>query len=114
MKAAKKLLKSSPTATDVSYLIMLHIDGNVDKKFQPYIFYRSRANQFWKIKAAKKLLKNSPTAIDVSYLILLHIDGNIDKKFQTSIFYRGWENHVPPNSLITDRRIDGQTFRNIE
>ena len=34
VKAAKKLLKSSPTAIDVLFLIMLHIDGNVDKKFQ--------------------------------------------------------------------------------
>ncbi len=29
---------------DVLYLIMLHIDGNVDKNFQPSIFYRSREN----------------------------------------------------------------------
>ena len=41
-KAAYKLLKSSPTAIDVLYLIMLNIDGNVDKKFQHSIFYRSR------------------------------------------------------------------------
>ena len=33
VKAAKKLLKSSPTAIDVLFLIMLYIDGNVDKKF---------------------------------------------------------------------------------
>ena len=44
IKAAKKLLKSSPSATDVLYLIMFHIDGNVDKKFQLSIFYRSREN----------------------------------------------------------------------
>ena len=42
IKAANKL----PTATDVLYLIMLHTDGNVDKKFQPSIFYRSRENHF--------------------------------------------------------------------
>ena len=36
------LLKSSPTATEVLYLIMLDIDGNVDKNFQLSIFYRSR------------------------------------------------------------------------
>ena len=29
---------------NVLYLIMLHIDGNVDKKFQLSIFYRSREN----------------------------------------------------------------------
>ena len=29
---------------DVLYLIMLHIVGNVDKKFQSSIFYRSREN----------------------------------------------------------------------
>ena len=44
-KTSQRLLKSSPTAVDVLYLIMLHIDGNVVKKFQPYIFYRSRENQ---------------------------------------------------------------------
>ena len=42
IKAAKKRLKSTLTATYVLYLIILHIDGNVDKKFQPSIFYRSR------------------------------------------------------------------------
>ena len=44
IKAAKQLLKSSPTAIDVLYLIMLRIDGNVDNKFQPSIFYRSWEN----------------------------------------------------------------------
>ena len=43
-KVAKNLPKSSPTDMDVLYLIMLHIDGNVEKKFQPSIFYRSREN----------------------------------------------------------------------
>ena len=38
--AAKMLLKNSLTAMDGKYLIMLHIDGNVNKKFQPYIFYQ--------------------------------------------------------------------------
>ena len=42
IKAAKNLFKDSPTAMNVLHLIMLHIDGNVDKKFQPSIFYRSR------------------------------------------------------------------------
>ena len=92
VKAAKKLFKSSPAAIDDEYLIMLHIYRNVDKKFQPYIFYRSRANQFWKIKAAKKLLKSSLTANDVSYIIMLHIDGNVDKKFQPSLSTRSHEN----------------------
>ena len=27
---------------------MLHVDGNGDKKFQPFIFYYSRENQLWK------------------------------------------------------------------
>ena len=45
-KEDKKLLKKSPTFMDVLYLIMLHIDGIVDKKFQPSLFYRSRKNQF--------------------------------------------------------------------
>ena len=49
---------------NVLYLIMLHIDGNVDKKFQLSTFSRSRENQFWKIKAATKLLKSSPIAMD--------------------------------------------------
>ena len=40
LKAAKNLLKSSPTATDVRYLIMLYIDGNDDKKFQLSIIYK--------------------------------------------------------------------------
>ena len=40
---------------DVSYLIMLHIDRNFDKKFQPSIFYRSWENQLWKIKASTLL-----------------------------------------------------------
>ena len=33
VKATKKLFKSSPAAIDASYLIMLHIDGNIVKKF---------------------------------------------------------------------------------
>ena len=37
---------------DVLQLIMLDNDGNDDKKFQPFIFYRSRENQLWKINAA--------------------------------------------------------------
>ena len=45
VKADKKLLKSSLTAMDVLYLIMLHNNGNIDKKFQLSIFYRSRKNQ---------------------------------------------------------------------
>ncbi len=44
IKIAKNLLKSSLTTLDVLYLIMLHINGNVDKKFQLSIFYRSRDN----------------------------------------------------------------------
>ena len=51
---------------DVSYFIMLHINGNADKNFQPSIIYRSRENQVYKIKAAKKLLKSSLTAMDIS------------------------------------------------
>ena len=42
IKVAKNLTKSSPTAMDVLYLIMLHIDWNVDKKFQSSIFCRSQ------------------------------------------------------------------------
>ena len=38
MKVAYKLPKGSPTAMNVLYLIMLHIDGNVDKKFHPSTF----------------------------------------------------------------------------
>ena len=60
---------------------MLHIDGNVYKKFQPSLLYRRQENQFLKLKAAKKLLKSSPTANDVLYLIMLLIDGNVVKKF---------------------------------
>ena len=41
-KEDKKVLKKSPTFMDVLYLIMLHINGNVDKKFQASILYRSR------------------------------------------------------------------------
>ena len=44
IKAAKKVFKSSPTAIDVSYLIMLHNDGSIDKKYQPTILTRSRKN----------------------------------------------------------------------
>ena len=44
IKVAKNLPKSSLTVMDVLYLIMPHIDGNVDKKFQPSIFYRNRKN----------------------------------------------------------------------
>ena len=71
---------------DVLYLIVVYIEGNIDKKFQPSIFYKSRENQLWKIKAVKKLLKSSPTATDDLYLVILHIDGNDDKKFQLSLF----------------------------
>ena len=78
---------------DVLYLIMLHIDGNIVKKFQTSILYRSRENHdpsnSWKnIKIAKNLLKSTPTTMDVLYLFMPHNDGNINKKFQTSIFYR--------------------------
>ena len=44
IKVAKNLLKRSLTAMCVLYLLMLHCDENVDKKFQPSIFYRSREN----------------------------------------------------------------------
>ena len=44
IKAAKKLLKISPTARDVLHFIMIHFDGNVDKKFQSSIFYRRWEN----------------------------------------------------------------------
>ena len=39
-----KTPKSSPTTKNVLYLIMLHIDVNIDKKLQPSIFYRSQEN----------------------------------------------------------------------
>ena len=38
IKVAKNLPKSSLTTLDVLYLILVHIDGNVDKKFQPPSF----------------------------------------------------------------------------
>ena len=38
VKAAINMLKSSPTATNVLYLIMLYIAENVQKKFQPLSF----------------------------------------------------------------------------
>ena len=38
---------------DVLYLIVVYIEGNIDKKFQPSIFYKSRENQLWK-KAAEQ------------------------------------------------------------
>ena len=44
VKVAKTLPKSRLTTIDVLYLIMLHVDRNVDKKFQPSIFNRSREN----------------------------------------------------------------------
>ena len=47
-KAAKNQLKSSPPPMDELYLIILHIVVNVDKKFQPSIFYRIRENQLKK------------------------------------------------------------------
>ena len=43
-KQPKNLLTSGPTAIDVSQLIVLLNNGNVVKKFQPFIFYRSREN----------------------------------------------------------------------
>ena len=44
IKVAKNLPKGSLTDMHVLYLIMLHIDGNDVKKFQPSIFYWSREN----------------------------------------------------------------------
>ena len=44
LRTAKKLPKSSQTATYVLYLFMLHMNGNVDKKFQLLILYRRREN----------------------------------------------------------------------
>ena len=81
-------------ATDVLYLIMLNIDRNVDKKFQPSIFYRGWVNLLYKVRAAKKAFKSSQTAMDVYYLIMLNIDGNVNKKFQTSNFYRSRYNQL--------------------
>ena len=43
-KAALKLLKSSPTAMDVVYLIILHIDWNIGEKFLTSILYSSPEN----------------------------------------------------------------------
>ena len=45
IKVAKNLSKSSPNSMDVSSLIILHINGNVVKKFQSSIFYGSLKNQ---------------------------------------------------------------------
>ena len=39
IKVAKNLSKCLPAVMDVLYLIMLHINGNVDKKFQSFIYY---------------------------------------------------------------------------
>ena len=47
IKIDKNLPRSSPTAIDVLYLIVLHIDGSVDKKFQPSTWYRSRENHIF-------------------------------------------------------------------
>ena len=41
-KNSQKTTKGSPTAMDVLYSIILHNDGNVDKKFQPFILNSSR------------------------------------------------------------------------
>ena len=49
-KAAKKLLKSSWTIIDFLYLIIVYNEGNIDKKFQPCIFCRSRKKLFVKSK----------------------------------------------------------------
>ena len=46
----------------VIYLIMLHIDENVVKKFQ--LSLEEPRKKVMKIKAAKKLLKIIPAAID--------------------------------------------------
>ena len=43
-KIAKTRLNSSPTAVDVLLLIMLHIDENVEKKFQASNFNNNRKN----------------------------------------------------------------------
>ena len=56
---------------NVSYLLMLHIDGNVGKKsFSLLSFTEARKKSAVKNKAAKKLPKSSLTAMDVSYLIM--------------------------------------------
>ena len=44
IKIAKKRVKGSPSDMDVLYLIILYNDGNVDKKFQPFILNSSREN----------------------------------------------------------------------
>ena len=44
IKIAKNLLKSSFTTVDVLWLIMLHNDWNVDKKFQPFVFNSHKEN----------------------------------------------------------------------
>ena len=43
-KNSQKPAKSSLTTVDVLWLIMLHNDWNVAKKFQPYIFYSNKEN----------------------------------------------------------------------
>ena len=45
--------------------------------------------------------------MNVLKLIMLVSVGNVDKKFQPSICHRSRENHVSPNSLITDGQTDG-------
>ena len=45
-KNMKNLPKSSPTAMDVLYLIMLHIVGNVDKKFSCVSFIGTKKIMF--------------------------------------------------------------------
>ena len=64
-KVAKNLPKSCPTAMDVLYLIMLHIDENVDKKFQPSIVYRSWENKDMRkyVKKNKKKIKTCQIAV---------------------------------------------------
>ena len=44
---------------DVLYLIMLHIDRNGDKKFQPSIFYEPRKSRF-----PKKLFRQTDISND--------------------------------------------------
>ena len=43
-KSGLKAAESIPPATNVLYLILLQNNGNVGKKFQPYIIYRSQEN----------------------------------------------------------------------
>ena len=105
IKIAKNLVKKN-CLTDmvVLYLIILYINGNVDKKFQPSIFYRSRENYVSStlsltdrrtdisIYRVASLLKSSKTRISVvcSTDEFLLLKFKIQGKLFKVIIFRSW------------------------